>query len=381
VAILQQCRDSPKLEGGNTSPTSSKIANASAKTTVTTADHSSLEDSSDDQAQQQQQQHEEIQTPGETSERFHFIVTQNRCSNPDPEANAVSPSQEVLVPKVIRVSAVRPKLVRPIPSKVFVMTAIDQGGMGAGMVDDAQIDFPVSTLHNQGPAMARPQHAQIPFQTAPTLAPNGANGAFPRVPLSRRSPAGSQASVSSASVHPTPLFQRLVTEEVQEIKVYTRRIEQQNRRLAELERVHRDLEMRLQIQADRREELENMLQERERGWAEQISDLQSDRDHWKELVQLERNKNARLMDQVARKDIDIHRMLKRKYDLQDRDSNVNHTMPTSAVLSTITRGKPSEMNQARKLLSPQAILAESGSAEEARQRNVVNSMLDFFGMH
>lgn len=118
---------------------------------------------------------------------------------------------------------------------------------------------------------------------------------------------------NSRLVHqPTPLFERLVTEEVQELKAYARIIENQNRRLAELERVHGDLESRLELESRRRVQLESTLEEREREWALRFQQLEEDRDHWKDVVSSEQNKNARLIDQVVRKDQDIHRMLQRK---------------------------------------------------------------------
>lgn len=111
---------------------------------------------------------------------------------------------------------------------------------------------------------------------------------------------------------PTPLFERLVTEEVQELKAYARIIENQNRRLAELERVHGDLESRLELESRGRAQLETTLEERERQWALRFKELEADRDRLKEVVKVEQTKNARLRDQVVRKDQDIHRMLQRK---------------------------------------------------------------------
>ena len=111
---------------------------------------------------------------------------------------------------------------------------------------------------------------------------------------------------------PTPLFERLVTEEVQELKAYARIIENQNRRLAELERVHGDLESRLELESRGRVQLERTLEEREREWAIKFKTLETDRDHWQGVVKVEQTKNARLIDQVVRKDQDIHRMLQRK---------------------------------------------------------------------
>jgi hypothetical protein len=119
-------------------------------------------------------------------------------------------------------------------------------------------------------------------------------------------------SEGSSVIHPTPMFQRLVSDGVQELKAYARIIETQNRRLSELEVVHRDLEGRLEVQSNRRLELEKTLEDREHLWTEQIAEIKKERDYWEELVNVERKKNAKLHDQILRKDQDIHRMLSRK---------------------------------------------------------------------
>ena len=108
------------------------------------------------------------------------------------------------------------------------------------------------------------------------------------------------------------LFQRLVTEEVQELKAYARIIETQNRRLEELERIHGDLESRLELESRGRAQLETTLERRERSWTLKYQELEKDRNQWKSVVAQEEAKNARLFDQVVRKDQDIHRMLQRK---------------------------------------------------------------------
>jgi hypothetical protein len=119
-------------------------------------------------------------------------------------------------------------------------------------------------------------------------------------------------NTSSASSQPTPLFERLVTEEVQELKAYARIIENQNRKLVELELIHGDLESRLELESRGRTQLESTLERRERDWATRYQKLEKDRDQWKTTVSQEQTKNARLIDQVVRKDQDIHRMLQRK---------------------------------------------------------------------
>jgi hypothetical protein len=118
--------------------------------------------------------------------------------------------------------------------------------------------------------------------------------------------------IDAALQQPTPLFERLVTEEVQELRAYVRIVENQNRRLVELERVHGDLEARLEAEAKSRQQVEATLEAREREWAEKLDHVERDRDHWKGLVEAEKTKNSKLIDQVYRKDQDIHRMLQRK---------------------------------------------------------------------
>eukprot|EP00536_Pseudo-nitzschia_multiseries_P006686 jgi/Psemu1/255590/estExt_Genewise1Plus.C_1450076 len=125
---------------------------------------------------------------------------------------------------------------------------------------------------------------------------------------------------NSAASQPTPLFQRLHSEDVQgvqqEVKAYQRITENQNLRLVELERIHGDLEKRLELESRGRRQLEATLEQRERDWTIRYHTLEKDRDHWKNEVSQEQGKNSRLRDQVVRKDQDIHRMLQRKYDNQ-----------------------------------------------------------------
>lgn len=186
----------------------------------------------------------------------------------------------------------------------------------------------------------------------------------------------------------TPLFERLVTEEVQELKAYARIIESQNRRLAELEKVHGDLESRLEYESRAKQQLESTLEERERQWQEKFATLEKDRDHWKEVVQIEQNKNSRLIEQVVRKDQDIQKMLQRKYD-QPRDGHFNHQSTVRNLRPhgaghdrerSGTSGPASRSPSVDQHKSPHEILAANGSAEAVRARNVAHTLLDFFNM-
>jgi ATP-dependent Lon protease len=205
---------------------------------------------------------------------------------------------------------------------------------------DAQLEFPHAPNHRN---MVNPSHTNggVGFQRQTQQQ----NAHYHQHHNSRASPSVSHSSVSSKGkmsqsmmgasvnehsegssvIHPTPMFQRLVSDGVQELKAYTRIIETQNRRLSELEAVHRDLETRLEVQSNRRLELEKTLEDREHLWTEQIAEIKKERDYWQELVNEERKMNARLQDQLLRKDQDIHRMLSRKvrYSYQKMSSCVH----------------------------------------------------------
>lgn len=120
--------------------------------------------------------------------------------------------------------------------------------------------------------------------------------------------------ISSNSLSaPSPLlFERLVTEEAAELKTYSRIIESQNRRLADLEVSHDDLERRLELETQKRILVQQDLDRQNLEWQQKYETLEKDRDSWKKMVNTERAKNERLLDQVMRKDREIHRMIQRK---------------------------------------------------------------------
>mmetsp|Transcript_49202 Transcript_49202/g.138365 ORF Transcript_49202/g.138365 Transcript_49202/m.138365 type:complete len:225 (+) Transcript_49202:293-967(+) len=200
---------------------------------------------------------------------------------------------------------------------------------------------------------------------------------------------------------PTPLFERLVTEEVQELKSCLRMIDNQQRRLNELERVHGDLETRLEQESRGRAQLETTLEQREREWASKFKELESDRDHWKDIVKQEKSKNAKLIHQVYRKDQDIQKMLQRKYDKKgDSPSssnasirNVRHLISerpgttggsqasnNETLANNNNNNRSSSANDQQRYKSPHEILAASGSMEAVQIRNVQNALTDFFAL-
>jgi hypothetical protein len=72
----------------------------------------------------------------------------------------------------------------------------------------------------------------------------------------------------------------------------------------------------LEIESKSRQQLEATLEAREREWAEKLDHVESDRDQWKRLVEVEQVKKSKLIDQVVRKDPDIHRfvLFQHEYD-------------------------------------------------------------------
>eukprot|EP00566_Odontella_aurita_P017328 CAMPEP_0113556758 /NCGR_PEP_ID=MMETSP0015_2-20120614/17422_1 /TAXON_ID=2838 /ORGANISM="Odontella" /LENGTH=260 /DNA_ID=CAMNT_0000458125 /DNA_START=652 /DNA_END=1434 /DNA_ORIENTATION=+ /assembly_acc=CAM_ASM_000160 len=221
-----------------------------------------------------------------------------------------------------------------------------------------------------------------------TRAPSSSTTAAVPTPGTGRPP---DTDTASAAAPPTLLFERLVSEEVQELKAYARIIESQNRRLAELEKVHGDLEVRLERQTNERVELETTLETREKEWASRCNALEKERDQWKKTVEDERVKNERLLDLVYRKDKEIHRMIQRKYDSaknlsQQHNHGLTHSHRGDHGLKRNLSDKPHEKYSSERSLapdrhkSPHEILAQSGSVEAVRERNVTNSLLDFFGM-
>lgn len=197
----------------------------------------------------------------------------------------------------------------------------------------------------------------------------------------------------SSSTPPTLLFDRLVTEEVQELKAYARIIESQNRRLADLERIHNDLEVRLEMQTQERMDLEATLERHERGWTDKCDALTKDRDQWKRLVQTEQTKNEHLLNLVYRKDKEIHRMIQRKYDGNKQQHGHGHrdhpqrasnssgkisSQSNNDITSSIRPSVERHMGPIKNR-SPHWYLLCGTNDQAVRERGVSEILSDFFG--
>ena len=131
------------------------------------------------------------------------------------------------------------------------------------------------------------------------------------------------------SIQSTPVFERLVTDEVREIQVYTRMVESQSVELEKLRKYQKDLEKRLQQEARHHEQLEATLEMRERDWVARFETLETEIQRLSGVVKAEENKNKLLLDQIRKKDQDIQGMLKKKVCLE------SHAHTTILVLCSL----------------------------------------------
>eukprot|EP00550_Attheya_septentrionalis_P011650 CAMPEP_0198306710 /NCGR_PEP_ID=MMETSP1449-20131203/58553_1 /TAXON_ID=420275 /ORGANISM="Attheya septentrionalis, Strain CCMP2084" /LENGTH=545 /DNA_ID=CAMNT_0044009267 /DNA_START=195 /DNA_END=1832 /DNA_ORIENTATION=+ len=203
-------------------------------------------------------------------------------------------------------------------------------------------------------------------------------------------------SIDSTGVPPpTPLFDRLLSEEVQEMKLYAKIIKDQNQRLAELEDIHHNLEARLEMQTRERMELEEKLSENERKWEMRCAELEKERDDALKNVEMEKSANKGLLEHVSRTNKEMQR---RKYgtgpqrhphqreNLRPRGGESDIRRVPSAERGVSARElsptlQHAKMNKKSNLHeSPHELLASSGNTEAVQQRNVTNSLLDFFGI-
>lgn len=197
---------------------------------------------------------------------------------------------------------------------------------------------------------------------------------------------GNIISNSNSLAAPSPLlFERLVTEESVELKTYSRIIESQNRRLADLEVSHDDLERRLEMETQKRISVQQDLDRQNLEWQQKYETLEKDLESWKKLVNAERAKNERLLDQVMRKDREIHRMIQRKYDAKGNQHPNHQSLPHASVgitnRSSPNNQAPNGASHQNKVAhkSPHELLAAKGSGEAVREHNVTSSLKDFFG--
>lgn len=191
------------------------------------------------------------------------------------------------------------------------------------------------------------------------------------------------------------MHERIVTDEVLESKSYQRTIGNQHRRLVELETVHKDLERRLELEANERRQLETSFEARERVWKEKLIQIETQRNELIRLKNVEEAKNAWLAEQMARKDKDIQQMIQRKVSLLQWTSSKlervrSHTpfpqydpdggfsRPARSVRPASTSERVTSNEES--LMSPRLILEKEGSVEDARVRNAQGLLLDFFGL-
>ncbi|KAL9183308.1 hypothetical protein ACHAXT_005095 [Thalassiosira profunda] len=251
-------------------------------------------------------------------------------------------------------------------------------------------------------------------------------------------PSASNASSNREDNAHTPLYERLVSEEVKELKEYIRLAEHQSRRLAELEKIHRDLESRLEREGTARRKLELTLANREEGWKAKCAGLAKEKEAAEKAAGDEKAKVDKLMEMVNRLQTEIHALIKNRFGHGGGGSHgggvsgggggqlhggggLTSSQSYGGGVKRVASGQAAPIhtnNLGEKLISPghsphhsphhspqgnrrdfsngshslagrdavgrhigpHEILAHNGSAEAVRERNAFGSLLDFFGM-
>lgn len=106
---------------------------------------------------------------------------------------------------------------------------------------------------------------------------------------------------------PTPFFDRIVSEEVQELKEYSRIIKAQHAEISELKNSNCALESDLEIETMKRIGLETALEEQERLYKGERKDLISQRDELQRLLETEKNTNKKLWELIYQKEKEIQK--------------------------------------------------------------------------
>jgi len=291
----------------------------------------------------------------------------------------------------------------------------------------------------------QPQQQQRPMQhhqvgQAPTT--NRNNVINPMSAMPSQTSLLSQSSSTERSLTNTPLYDRLVSEEVKDLKEYIRITENLSRRVIDLEKIHFDLEHRLEEEQIKVQNLEHTLRQREKTWKGQCDTLEKENAESQKLIRDEKVKVNKLLDMVNRLQNEIRNMIMNKfsggyhpnqnqYHMQGMggltpsssySGNIKRvTSGQAATSSSITGGinrtasssmahnspgneggslggdigsnsqggrnvrrdnsnASGSAASAQRHISPHEILAHNGSAEAVRERNAVGSLLDFFGM-
>jgi len=192
---------------------------------------------------------------------------------------------------------------------------------------------------------------------------------------------GEEQGRNNNTIQSTSVFQRLVTDEVREIQVYTRMVESLNVELDKMRLFQKDLERRLQDESKRNEQLEETLEAREREWFLRFEELEREIKRLGGVVRAEENKNKSLVDQIRKKDQDIQGMLKKKYDHESAGGRPSvRNIRAESQRAFPANSAYSKSPEANAHQSPDHHLRLLGSAEKVRERNTRHLLMDFFGL-
>lgn len=203
------------------------------------------------------------------------------------------------------------------------------------------------------------------------------------------SPTRRLSSKSSQSAHisrgerihgaaPTPFFDRIVSEEVQELKEYSRIIKAQHAEINELKGSNRALEIDLEMESMKRIELESALEEQERLYRHERKELISQRDDLEELLEAEKNTNKKLWELVYQKEKEIQKAYQYRFEPnQQGGRRQTNRSPTDRPTS---QNQQRSSNEKQPNQGPHDFLQATGSTLTPQEVNALNSLQNFFGL-
>merc|ERR1711862_269094 len=116
-----------------------------------------------------------------------------------------------------------------------------------------------------------------------------------------------QETTLSNNNNNTPLFERIQTEEIAELKSYNKILSIKNHQISTFEALLEDLESRLETETRQKLNLQTKLDLKKATFKKEKGRLEDDVHVWKNRVSVEKIKNKKLLEEVHKKDKEIHK--------------------------------------------------------------------------
>lgn len=177
---------------------------------------------------------------------------------------------------------------------------------------------------------------------------------------------------------PTPFFDRIVSEEVQELKEYSLIIKAQHAEINELKGSNRALEIDLEMESMKRMELESALEQQERLYRHERKELISQRDDLEGLLEAEKNTNKKLWELVYQKEKEIQKAY--QYRFEPNQQGARRQTNKSPTDRASNQNQQRSSNEKQPNQGPHDFLQATGTTLTPQEANALNSLQCFFGL-